>query len=149
MANHKTAIDTTPKTRRSKVELTLKQSMFAQAYVGQALGNATQAAALAGYKGTPGYLSVIGHKLVINGKVRAEIARLQEEIGKDKGIGWWRGQVLGRIAHCTQHRDDADPKSAAVDETNGKGYIELYGRHIGAFEEDNRQKSDEIAILLR
>lgn len=30
-----------------------------------------------------------------------------------------------------------------------QGYLEMLGRHVGAYAEDNRQRSDKIAIVLR
>ncbi len=53
--------------------LTEKQRRFVEAYVGEAQGNATQAARLAGYSGDDPTLAVAGAKLIRNGKVAEAI----------------------------------------------------------------------------
>lgn len=30
-----------------------------------------------------------------------------------------------------------------------KAYLDMLGRHVGAYEADNRQRADKIAIVLR
>jgi hypothetical protein len=62
------------------VALTAKQQAFVEAYC----GNATEAARKAGYKGTDATLSVTGHQLLRNPKVRAaiEARRAPESAGR-------------------------------------------------------------------
>jgi hypothetical protein len=98
-------------TKDARTKLTEKQARFAAVYIGEAIGNQTQAARLAGYKGTDAYLNVIGYKLVRNGKVQAEIARLRAQQGP-KGVEWWRERVIERFEHCTQPRDKDAPGMA-------------------------------------
>jgi hypothetical protein len=68
-----------------------------------------------------------------------------------EATGWdvekWRQECVARFEHCIQPR--SEDGRAATDETNAKGYIEMLGRHVGAFEADNRQRGDQIAIVLR
>jgi len=65
--------------------------------------------------------------------------------------GWdvekWQQECVSRFEHCIQPR--SEDGRVAVDETNAKGYLDLLGRHIGAYEADNRQRADRIAIVLR
>ena len=65
--------------------------------------------------------------------------------------GWdcqkWQQECVSRFEHCIQPR--SEDSKVAVDETNAKGYAEMLGRHVGAFEADNRQRGDKIAIILR
>ena len=51
------------------MQLTYKQRLFVSAYLGEANGNATEAARIAGYA-DPG---IRGHELVKNSKIRAAI----------------------------------------------------------------------------
>ncbi len=65
--------------------------------------------------------------------------------------GWdvekWREECVARFEHCIQPR--AGDSVVAVDEANGKAYLDMLGRHIGVYEADNRQRGDKIAIVLR
>lgn len=58
--------------------LTGKQKLFAIHYVNTL--NATEAARLAGYKGTEGGLAVVGSKNIRNAKIRAKIDELMESM---------------------------------------------------------------------
>lgn len=62
----------------AKGDLTLKQQLFVEAYLGKANGNATEAARIAGYKGSDKQLGVIGAqnlaKLSISQLVETRIA---------------------------------------------------------------------------
>lgn len=53
--------------------LTEKQRKFVEAYIGEAKGNATQAARLAGYSGDDGALAVRGSENVRKSKIRQAI----------------------------------------------------------------------------
>jgi len=57
-------------------KLQLKQQKFVDAYLGEANGNATEAARLAGYAGNDNTLRVVGHQNLTNPNIRAEIARI-------------------------------------------------------------------------
>jgi phage terminase small subunit len=59
--------------------LTPKQQAFVAAYVGEARGNATQAARLAGYSGSDRTLQVTGHEVLSNPKVSQAIAEHREK----------------------------------------------------------------------
>jgi phage terminase small subunit len=63
--------------------LTEKQRRFVEAYMGQAKGNATEAARLAGYSGTPHALEVTASRLLRNAEVRAVLAHLAEQTTQD------------------------------------------------------------------
>lgn len=53
--------------------LTLKQERFVTAYLGEAKGNATEAARISGHVGTAASLRVTGCRLLANANVRARI----------------------------------------------------------------------------
>ena len=57
---------------------TLKQRKFVAAYVGEANGNASEAARLAGYDAAN--FATVGHNTLVSKKVQAELARLKAEI---------------------------------------------------------------------
>lgn len=67
-------------------KLTGKQRAFAHAYVGDAKRNATEAARMAGYKGTERTLNVTGSRLLRNDKVAAYIAELESDFVKRQDI---------------------------------------------------------------
>jgi len=60
--------------------LTEKQRRWVEAYMGEAKGNGTEAARLAGYKGNRNTLSEVGHKMLKLDTVRAAI---DERIAED------------------------------------------------------------------
>ena len=68
-----------------------------------------------------------------------------------EAMGWnvekWQQECVSRFEHCIQPR--SQDSRVAVDETNGRGYLDMLGRHTGAYAEDNRRRADEIAIVLR
>ncbi len=88
--------------------LTLKQQKFIDAYLGEANGNATKAAQLAGYAGNDESIRVEGSRLLTNANVRAEI----EKRFKENCMG--AKEVLGRLA------DQARGAGAYIDTSLGK-----------------------------
>jgi hypothetical protein len=56
---------------KAEDRLTPKESLFVSAYLGEARFNATQAARVAGYRGSDGVLNVTAHRLLRNPKVSA------------------------------------------------------------------------------
>lgn len=58
------------------MKLTIKQQRFINAYMGEAKGNATQAARLAGYKGNGDTLKQVGAENLAKPYIKAEIERL-------------------------------------------------------------------------
>ena len=52
--------------------------------------------------------------------------------------GWdcqkWQQECVARFEHCIKPRSEDSP--VAVDETNAKGYLDMLGRHVGAYAED-------------
>ena len=99
-----------------------------------ALGNATEAARLAGYSGGRDALGVRGNELMSNPKVLAAIELKRAELAERDGysVDRWRREVVGRFGHCIRPRDGRRPRGAALDETNAKGYAELLGRHVAS-----------------
>jgi len=77
-------------------QLTLKQSKFCEAYIGKAAGNATEAARIAGYKGTPESLRVIASENLAKPNIAQEIERLTAEASSRGELGTAQ-DVLERI----------------------------------------------------
>ena len=70
-----------PRTReREAVRLTPKMRAFVEAYLGQAEGNATAAAKLAGYTSTGQGIKVLASRLLMSQVVRDEIERQRAEL---------------------------------------------------------------------
>ena len=75
--------------KSSKTELTLKQRLFVEAYTGEARGNATQAARLAGYRGNDKTLAQVGKENLRKPTIANAIKpRLEDLVGT---------VVLGRV----------------------------------------------------
>jgi len=112
------------------IKLTLKQQKFIAAYVGEAKGNATQAAKLAGYKGNMDTLRQVGAENFAKPYIKREIEKLVEEspliAGKEERLKFytdmlrndtidWRvrldaaktlGQVAGDFVQRTENKTD-------------------------------------------
>lgn len=67
-------------------KLTPKQEKFVAAYVGPANGNATEAAALAGYSGDRDTLKVTGSRTLSNSNVQSKVERALAKYDTDKVI---------------------------------------------------------------
>lgn len=86
--------------------LTEKQRRFVDAFMGAAKGNATEAARIAGYKGTPGALHVTATRTLSNAKVHAAIAE-RRKAEADTAI--MDRQGLQQFFHTMASDDDKRP----------------------------------------
>ena len=59
-------------------DLTLKERRFVEAYLGEAAGNATRAARLAGYKGSAITLGVVGYENLRKPQIRSAVTQIIE-----------------------------------------------------------------------
>ena len=96
--------------------LTLKQRLFCEYYAGEAQGNATEAARLAGYQGNDNALSTLGAKLVR--KYRRETSYLQEKItARIEASRISNAEIIGILAQQA---------TASIDDiTDASGYVDL------------------------
>lgn len=127
-------------------KLTEKQLRFVEAFTGEAQGNATRAARLAGYGGNEAALAVRGAELVRNRKVQEAIARATEAV-RSRAIATREErqefltemmratelepkdrikacEVLGKIQGDFVERHEVEHKTAVVSfvfEDNGRG----------------------------
>ena len=89
------------------VKLTLKQTRFISAYVGEAKGNATQAAKLAGYSGNADTLRMTGSKTVAKAYIQAAIRKIVESDPLVKNRAqrrqWW-SEVIDEKENDLSHR---------------------------------------------
>jgi phage terminase small subunit len=102
------------------------QDLFIEAYLGQAAGNGTQSAKIAGYRGNDATLAVTANRLLKNSKIQTALA---ERRGKVAGRwrarhlrDWWR-QVI---------EDDSNKLKDRVKAS------ELLGKSLGAFVERSK-----------
>ena len=65
-----------------KDTLPLKRQRFVEALLGEAQGNATEAARIAGYKGDRNALHVTGHRLLRDATVRDTLAKARDEVAE-------------------------------------------------------------------
>lgn len=65
--------------------LTHKQNLFCRAYVGEAKGNGTESARIAGYAGTDATLASVAAENLRKPHILAEITRLTEEAQQARG----------------------------------------------------------------
>ena len=91
----------------SAVKLSLKQKRFVSAYVGEAKGNATQAAKLAGYSGNSDTLRMTGSKTVAKAYIQAAIRKIVENDPLVKNRAqrrqWW-SEVIDAKENDLSHR---------------------------------------------
>jgi hypothetical protein len=73
-------------------ELTYKQRLFVSAFIGEAKGNATEAARIAGYGRSANALGVTGHDLLRKPKIQAAIEM------RVSAVALSADEVLGRVA---------------------------------------------------
>jgi len=120
--------------------LTLKQQLFVDAYLGAAQGNATLAAQIAGYKGSENTLAVSGARNLRIDKIRSAIEAKKASIRDYSRVDlkWWREQQCEVLVESREAKD----RSAANVALN------QLGKHLGAFEQDNRQRQNQIGMVI-
>ncbi|MFW6086155.1 MAG: terminase small subunit [Myxococcota bacterium] len=78
-------------------KLTEKQRRFVEAYLGEACGNATQSARLAGYKGNNNTLRVVGAENLAKPAIQEAIASAREKappvMTPDRIRAWWMARM--------------------------------------------------------
>ena len=106
-------------------------------------GNATEAAARAGYKGNRNTLGVAGHRAIKNDKVKAEIIRLDAEIAKQMSPDRVKRR-LHEISHNSEAAGQFGPAVRAE---------ELIGKSLGMWVDQSIQlagvlKDEHVAALI-
>ena len=116
-------------------KLTPKQELFCQHYTGEAKGNASEAARLAGYAGS--CVGTMGDKLVHNGAVQARIEALRSP--SDSLLTRTREQALGKLWDALEAIKPSDYRgiSAITDQLAKYG-----GWHSPIKYEDSSQARD-------
>lgn len=102
-------------------KLTHKQELFVNAYLGEAKGNATEAARLAGYKGSEQVLRQVGYENL----TKPDIAALVEKRTSETAMS--ASEVLQKLSEIA-NRQGAD--IATRDQLKA---LELIGRHHKLF----------------
>ena len=106
--------------------LTTKQSLFLDHYLGDAHGNATEAARQAGYQGSAGTLAHIGHDNLTHPEIAERIA------AKVEAAGMTAEECLGRLAAIARLDPEGfrylgkDAKMTLGDVVRA---LELYGKY--------------------
>lgn len=131
-------------------KLTAKQERFANAYVGKARCNASEAARLAGYSEKSA--SVIGHDLKKTSHIRARIDELLQantlspvEVLRELTDVGMRG--LHEFVTITRFDADGNPVAAKMDASAKIKSLELIGKAYGQFT-DKVQHSGEVSIPI-
>lgn len=122
--------------------MTPKQQRFAEEYLIDL--NATQAAIRAGY--APKRANAIGHENLRKPDIAAAIAAQRAQVSQRVGR-----TIAAVMADIGRVRDNAmqevtDPEtgaSAMLSHKDALKALELEGKHLGAFEQDNRQKQPQ------
>ena len=81
--------------------LTHKQTLFIAYYLGDADGNATEAAAMAGYKGNRRTLEVVGHENLSKPEIKKAITLSQQEMMVKVGVN--RENIQKRYDQTFEH----------------------------------------------
>lgn len=103
-------------------ELTHKQRLFVEAFLGEASGNATQAARIAGYSGNDNTLAQRGAELVRNSKIAALVEKRVENVAMSAD------EVLRRLsehaaASLADVLDDDGNFNLSVAKAKGKDHL--------------------------
>ena len=135
-------------------KVTDKQQMFVEEYVKDF--NASQAAIRAGYSKSTA--RQIGSKLLTKINIQAEIARKQEEIAARNDVSV--DYVIQSLKTVAERCMQAEPVTVKVDgeikevgeyrfdSAGANKALDLLGKHVGAWEKDNKQKSDPLSEVL-
>ena len=141
-------------------KLTEKQQRFVEAYVGEAKGNATQAARIAGYKGNPKTLESMGRENLAKHGIRIEIDRVLEKVRSaavattEEVLAFltktMRGEVVVNVIAVTHDGDEESPKSfpTFVETKDRLKAAELLLKAQGAFIERHDVKVEHNARFV-
>ena len=128
--------DPQPQPEKQERRLTHKQELFVAAYLGEAHGNATEAARIAGYKSPADYGQQLLRKTHIAARVKEKVEefnvsadRVLQELA-DVGLSEWRDHV--EVLARTQ---DGKPLRVKMDLTNKVKALELLGKYHQLFTE--------------
>jgi hypothetical protein len=73
----------------------------------------------------------------------------QSALPQTRGIAWAAAQCVKRFEHCTKSKESTNTEvSAAIDEPSARQYLDMYMRHLGAYEADNRQREVTIGMVI-
>ena len=123
--------------RRKAKKLTPKQDRFCHEYMVDC--NATQAAIRAGYsKKTAGK---IASHLVVKSSIKQRIKELQK--AQEKRLDYGSDDVVQGFIDVTRRA------KKAKDLGNENRALENLGKHLGIYNEDNRQKAENLADFLK
>jgi len=137
-------MSTTKTTQQAEPHLTLMQSLFVDAYLGQAHGNATLACRIAGYKGGTNVLGVQGNNNLRNHKIAYIITKRKAELTKNTSIDpqWCLERAKEGYERCAGCND------CKGDESNANAYLDKLNRMVGAYEADNRQRQPQLGVFI-
>lgn len=110
--------------------LSEREHRFVRAYVGPAAGNGTEAARLAGYKGSPKAMGVTAVRLLARASVQQAIARLRQQA--DRQAAMTLAELQERWARIFAGAEPGSGKLAMRDRLKAS---ELLARSMGAFVE--------------
>jgi len=136
---------TKTKTQQPEPHLTLMQSLFVDAYLGQAHGNATLACRIAGYKCTSesGLRSVACQNLR-KPSIAKRIQQRQAELAQNTEVdpAWCLREAKKGYERCKGEDGEKG------DESNANAYFDKACRMVGAYEADNRQRQPQLGVFI-
>ena len=133
-------------------DLTLKQQLFAESYVGPARGNATEAARLAGYTGNDVTLNTTAHRTLRNAqvasyvqsRVAAAVATADEVLAELTAVAFapWESSIKVRYSKTGEI---VDAQIVLADKVRA---LELIGKYHGLFREKVDVTHEEVVRVL-
>src|SRR5690606_13108777 len=117
--------------------LTEREHRFVRAYVGEAAGNGTEAARLAGYQGSNKALGVTAVRLLGRASVQQAIAQLRQQA--DRRAAMTLGELQERWARILRGEERSAKTLAMRDRLKAS---ELLARSMGAFVERREHAHD-------
>lgn len=132
--------------------LTIKQRLFCEEYVKSQ--NASQSAIIAGYPAKTARSA--GNRLINQSNIKNYLSQLREEVISQKGvdIGWVMDKFITISERCMQEVPVLDKKGAPTgeyqfDSSGANKAVEMIGKMLGAFERDNKQKTEAVTEVIR
>jgi phage terminase small subunit len=138
-------------------ELTEKQKRFCEEYIIDL--NATQAAIRAGYSEKTA--KEIGYEHLTKPHIQEYISELKKKVSErlELSVDWVVNRLKDISDRCMQAEPvmifDPDSRSYVesgeykFDSSGANKATELLGKHLGAFEKDNKQKSTIVKTVLK
>jgi phage terminase small subunit len=131
--------------------LTEKQRRFVEAYMGEAAGNASKAAKIAGYRGNSVTLGQVGAENLQKPQIKSAIAarvRKDPRVAKRKDLqAWWTEIMHDRMAELKDRLRASELLAKSQGQFISRSQLELKGQ-VGVTKKAEELTDDELAAAI-